>query len=52
MWVKERLEGKRKSNMVFTPAICVLGSQREEDCYKFEASLVTIVRFMLAQVRS
>lgn len=52
MRVKERTGGKRKPNMVFTPVICVLGSQREEDCYKFEASLVTIVRSRLAQARS
>lgn len=47
-----RLGGKRKPSMVCTPVICILRGQREEDCYKLEASLVTIVRSRLARARS
>lgn len=47
-----RLGGKRKPSMVCTPVICILRRQREENCYKFEASLVTIVRSRLARARS
>lgn len=50
--VKVRLGGKRKPSMVYTPVICILRRQREEDCYKLEASLVTIVRSRLARAKS